>query len=225
MTALAMASESINSLVDIAKERLRWRSTAWMIGLSLIVVASIISSLSYTAKADGEVDRRFEAKLALFGEQAQRISQLQRLKSQAAIFAAQAALDASMIDAAPRSRALAEVDNALMPGIRLMGIALDVQMQSSQGDAPSTSTSAPADGAANLLRIKGIASDESAVSGFVARLGKSPWFHGLQVLPVAASWASGAETRTFEVQAVFGESAAAVRSGKLAMAQTGTGSK
>jgi len=202
MTTINLATDSLRGFGEIANTRFQWRGRSWMIGLLLIIIASIVSSLSYTAKADRDVDRQFAAKLNLYREQGQRISELESLQSEEVNLAAQAVIDASLIDAVPFSRLLAEVDSALVGGVRLLGITLDAVPQPAQGLATSSSMSAGVS-AQRILDINGEGSDDSQISRFIARLGKSPWFDSVKVLPDATPSASTLPRR-FQVQLTLG---------------------
>jgi Tfp pilus assembly protein PilN len=155
-----------------------------MIVMLLIVAASIASSLSYTANADREINRQYETRLTLYREQAARVRLAEQRKDQGVAVAAKAAFDASLLDAVPPSRALAEVFNAVPAGARLTGISLE--------------RSAASHGAA-LVHIHGMAQTDSQISQFVARLNKSSWFGGVQLLPGNAARAP----RKFEITATI----------------------
>jgi Tfp pilus assembly protein PilN len=204
MTAFAITHDSVDSGLRSATPRARWKSSASTIGLLAVVSASIVSSLSYTARADRDVNRQYSAKLATYRQQAGRISQFERLRSQAVAFATQAALDSSLIDAVPASRALAEVDNALLPGVRLVGINLDSEAQAQAPLAP-----------AKTLEIKGVAPNQSDIAQFVARLSKSPLLQAIHLIPAAANSANKSAPQNFEVQASFGSGANVLQANAL----------
>jgi Tfp pilus assembly protein PilN len=189
MTALTSLFTSIGDYAGVDQDPPRWRSSAWMIALMLTVIASIISSLSYTATADREINRQFDSKLQLYRQAADRIGRSEKMKNQGMMLAAQAAVDASLIDAVPRSRALAEVSNAMSAGVRIEQISL------APADTKSTT--------ANLLQIRGVAAGESQLSGFVTRLSKSQWMRAV-VLRSSKTDASDQKARQeFELTATF----------------------
>jgi len=194
MTALGTATNSISELLTIVQARKPWRSHAGMIAMCVIVAASIGSSLSYTVKADREIDLQFQNKLALYREQAERISEAEQSRNQAVVLARQAAVDATLIDKLPRSRALAEVSNAVPTGVRLLAISLDSDLQPTQPSAVP--------GVARYLHIHGVATTDAALSQFVNRLGQSAGVHGVNVVP------STGNVHRFEVAATFGEAEA-----------------
>ena len=191
MTALATATNSISELLTLVQDRKPWRLHAGMIAMLVIVIASIGSSLSYTIKADHDMDRQFESKLAVYREQAERISQAEQSKNEALALAKQAAVDATLSDVLPRSRALAEVSTATPAGMRLIAISLASDSQSDQ------SVALP--GVARYLRIRGAAVSDAQLSQFLNRLSKSPWVHGVNVLPRTG------DAHQFEVAATFAE--------------------
>jgi Tfp pilus assembly protein PilN len=173
------------------------RSSVWMIALMVIVIASIISSLSYTAAADREMSRQFDAKLGHYREAAERIDQARLIKNQGILLAAQAAFDASLIDAVPRSRALAEVSNAVSAGVRIEQISL----------APAE----PSSSTANLLQIKGVAVGESQLSSFVARLSKSQWMRAVVLRSGRMKVSDPKSPRNFELTATFDDQSVAAK--------------
>ena len=188
MTALSTATHSISELLTLVQDRKPWRSHAGMTAMLVIVVASIASSLSYTVKADLDMDRQFENKLAVYREQAERISEAEQSKNEALALARQATIDATLLDVLPRSRALAEISNATPAGMRLIAISL------APSEQPST---LPA--VARGLHIRGTALSDAQLAQFVSRLSQSPWVHGVNVLP----WTG--DVHQFEVAATFGE--------------------
>jgi Tfp pilus assembly protein PilN len=213
MTALSTATESIGGFLDSDRLRSRWRSTPWiMIGTLLIVLASIASSLSYTAREDSEVNREFAAKLTLYQDQAQRIGRFESLKHNETDLAAQAALDAALVDVVPPSRALAEVANALTAGVRLVDVSLSASAQYiGGGTAQLVGMETPGDVPANLLRIKGVALSNAQIWQFQSSLGKSAWLHGVNLAPSGGGQASGIGPRQFEMTAIFDKDAGAKR--------------
>jgi len=186
MTALASRADSIGAFFGSERARTLWRSNLWMILMLLIVGASIASSLSYTARADREINQQYEAKLALCREQAERIRVAEQRKDQGIALAAKAAIDASLVDALPPSRALAEVFNSAPVGTRLVRLSLDPKADS---DALAS------------VHIQGAAQTDVQISGFVARLAKLPWFTGVQLLPAGAK--TPGTPRQFAITAIF----------------------
>jgi Tfp pilus assembly protein PilN len=211
MQALNTMNDSLGGLLAVAKKRLGWRSNARMIALLVFVVASIVTSLSYTAAADRTIDSQFDAKLVQYRQQAKRIEDIEQMKIQEASFASQVATDASMIDIVPRSRALAEVSNAISPGVRLVGISLDAGDQADSRGMKTTAllpTSLPAslgEGVAKNLRLRGVAGSDAQIAEFVARLVKSSSLHSVRLVSTAAEPAGGKNERRFEITAVFGQ--------------------
>ena len=189
MTALASATSSVNELLALVQERKPWRSHAGMTAMLVVVVASIASSLSYTVRADRDVDQQFQNKLSLYREEAQRISAAEQSKEEALALAREATIDATLADALPRSRAIAEVSNATPAGVRLTAISLDSDPQSAQpSDTP---------GVARYLHIQGIATTDAQLSQFVIKLSKSHWLQGVNVLKHKG------EVHQFEIAAIF----------------------
>ena len=129
MTALASATSSVNELLALVQERKPWRSHAGMTAMLVVVVASIASSLSYTVRADRDIDRQLQSKLSIYREEAGRISAAEQSKNEAMALAHEATIDATLADALPRSRAIAEVCNATRGGVRLTAISLDSDPQ------------------------------------------------------------------------------------------------
>jgi Tfp pilus assembly protein PilN len=115
-----------------------------------------------------------------------------------------------MVDAVPRSRALAEVSNAAPAGIRLVAISLDAEPRVSQSNpSPAElSQACAAGGIARFLYVEGVASGDTQVSQFVTRLSKSPWLHEVRQLSGDAASARSTGPRKFEVAATFEEQTA-----------------
>jgi Tfp pilus assembly protein PilN len=203
MTALGTMNDSLGGFLAVAKDRLGWRSNARMIALLVTVIAWIITSLSYTTAADQAINSQFNAELSQYREQARRIDDIEQLKCQEIGFASQAALDASMIDIVPRSRALAEVSNAILPGVRLVGISLDAEDQLGVSDGKRVSS--PAEGVAKNLHVSGVAEDDAQIAQFVSRLGKSSSLHSVKLVSTAVELLAGKNQRRFEITADFGQ--------------------
>jgi Tfp pilus assembly protein PilN len=186
MTALATRADSIVAIFGTERARTLWRSNLWMILMLVTVAASIGSSLSYTARADREINQQYEAKLALCRQQAERIRLAEQQKDQGMTLAAKAAIDASLVDAPPRSRALAEMFNSAPLGIRLVSLSID-----QQADLDALS----------LVHLKGVVQTEAQLSQFVSRLAKSAWFGEVRLLPEGGN--APAAPRQFEITASF----------------------
>jgi Tfp pilus assembly protein PilN len=184
MTALATRADSIFAFFGAERSRALWRSNLWMILVLVIVGASIGSSLSYTARADREINQQYEARLARYRQQAERIRVAQQRQQQGIALANKAAIDASLRDALPRSRALAEVFNSAPSGMRLSGLSIN-----QKADADT------------LVHLQGVAQTDEQISQFAESLAKSPWFGGVQLLPAGAQ--APGSPRAFEITAIF----------------------
>jgi hypothetical protein len=203
MTALAIGTDSIDGLRESEQERAGWRSLAWMTVVVLIVIASIVSSLSYTARADGEVDRQLKATLSLYHSQAVRSSQVEQLKNQEIGIAAQATIDASLVDAVPQSRLLAEISNALPAGLRLAEVSLNSESPGSGPEAAPVSPGARTDVPANIVSIRGVALNDDQVAQFVKGLSNPATLKGVELLSRPGNRASEKGPREFELAAIL----------------------
>jgi Tfp pilus assembly protein PilN len=190
MTAFATMNESLAGALEIAKERLRWRSHAKMFALLVIVMASIVSSLSYTASADRDVNRQYETALSRYREQARQISELEKIAALETGIASMAANDAAMIDVVPRSRLLAEIARSMSLGVRLTAVSLD----SGEPDAS---------GAGNNVLLSGVAASDGQVAKLAAKLERDPDLHFVKLVSIGANPSSVKEPRKFEIAAVF----------------------
>ncbi len=160
MSAFTLASDALDGLPAGWRVSLGWKPMPWLTSaLLLVVLASIALALATTARADADLNRRYQTALAEYRTQANQIQVLNGLAMEESKIAETAATDASLLDASPRSRVLADAANAAGAGVRLTALSIGEEGDHSTGvDVGVT--------------VQGIAQSEQQATSFVAALAR-----------------------------------------------------
>jgi Tfp pilus assembly protein PilN len=161
-------------------------------GLFVIVLTSIGSAFTYSERSNRDIDKQYDAKLREFTAEAQRIHQADMMQEKQRTMSRQAELAASLLEKVPRSFLIAEITNAMPPGVSLTEFNLESKVHQNPTVAARTNMSAfeqkkaadakKAAAGENpdvkvydvAMRIHGIAPTDVQVAEFIRKLNASP---------------------------------------------------
>jgi Tfp pilus assembly protein PilN len=196
MTAMGMGSDSIGDLINFDQPRARYRWSAWVIATSAMAVVFIAASVSYTVREDRACDRQYEATLSRYHVHALRVQQIEQIAGREIAIAAQATIEATTVEGASPSLALADISSAVSPGVRLSNVSFEGSARASAGDAIVQPR-------ASVLRITGVAASDTELLNFVARLASSGRLHRIEVIQSSTNEGDRSGERRFELAASF----------------------
>src|SRR5690349_8955753 len=110
---------------DYLERKQRRRSNVICAGLFVIVLAAVCAAFVLRERVTRTLIAKHENVKRQYEEAAKRLEQVQQMQEKQKRMAHQAELTASLIERVPRSFVLAEVTNALPPGVSLLDMTLD----------------------------------------------------------------------------------------------------
>lgn len=110
---------------DYLERKSQRRTNAICAGLFLVTLVAIGSTFHFSERSNRDVDKTYDAKLREFTAEAKRIQQAEQMQEKQRTMARQAELAASLLEKVPRSFILAEITNAMPPGVSLMDFVLE----------------------------------------------------------------------------------------------------
>jgi Tfp pilus assembly protein PilN len=110
---------------DYLERKAQRRTNAICAGLFLVTLMAIGSTFHFSERSNRDVDKTYDAKLKEFTAEAKRIQQAEQMQEKQRTMARQAELAASLLEKVPRSFILAEITNAMPPGVSLMDFILE----------------------------------------------------------------------------------------------------
>jgi hypothetical protein len=110
---------------DYLERKGQRRTNVICAGLFLITLTAIGGTFHFSERSNRDVERTYDSKLKEFTAEAQRIKQAEQMQEKQRTMARQAELAASLLEKVPRSFLLAEVTNAMPPGVSLMDFVLE----------------------------------------------------------------------------------------------------
>jgi hypothetical protein len=179
---------------DYLERKAQRRSNALCAGLFLIVMLGMGSAFALTDRSLRGIEGDYARVDKEFNEAAVRIQQVQQMQDKQRRMAYQADLTASLLEKVPRSYLVAEVTNAMPPGVSLLDFALDSKVKSvAQGDQQTQAAFQKKKAAAaakpgenkpeppkfqpkaldTTLKVSGIADSDVQVAQFINRLSRS----------------------------------------------------
>ncbi|MDP9172609.1 MAG: PilN domain-containing protein [Planctomycetota bacterium] len=174
---------------DYLDRKAQRRSNVMCALLAVIVIGTIGAAFTVTERMNRTVDDENAAVTAQYTEAAKEITQVQQLQTKQRQMAHEAELSASLLEKVPRSTILAEITNALPPGVSLLDFVLDAKRRPPAVPTPDKMKSilppngmAVADSAPVLaepmeydvtLKLTGIADTDVQVSSFISQLSHS----------------------------------------------------
>jgi len=116
----------LSFLPDDYLERKAQRRTNFICaGLFLVTLTAIGGTFHFSERSNRDVEKTYDGKLKEFTAEAQRIQQAEQMQEKQRTMARQAELAASLLEKVPRSFVLAEITNAMPPGVSLMDFVLE----------------------------------------------------------------------------------------------------
>ncbi|MBC8108953.1 MAG: PilN domain-containing protein [Anaerolineae bacterium] len=110
---------------DYLERKAQRRTNAICAGLFLVTLIAIGSTFHFSERSNRDVDKTYDLKLREFTAEAKRIQQAEQMQEKQRTMARQAELAASLLEKVPRSFILAEITNAMPPGVSLMDFVLE----------------------------------------------------------------------------------------------------
>ena len=207
---------------DYLERKAQRRTNAICATLFLIVMTAIGSAFTYTEKAMRQAEQQHDAIEKHYTDAAKRIEQFQQLQEKQRTMAMQAELTSSLLEKVPRSFLLAEITNAMPPGVSL----LDLSLESRKRIAPAAPTksafeakksAAAAGGAANKkkgnaqpgseaklydvsIKITGVAATDVQVAQFITRLNQSTLVRDVNLVVSEQFMGEGESLRKFQIE-------------------------
>src|SRR5687768_4071300 len=215
---------------DYLERKAQRRTNAICATLFLVVMVAIGSAFTYTEKAMREAERQHDDVERKYTEAAKRIEQVTQLQEKQRTMAMQAELTASLLEKVPRSFLLAEVTNAMPPGVSLLDLMLESKRRHTAAPEKTTSGGAknaferktPAakkkgqSGAAQQsearvfdvsVKVTGVASTDVQVAQFITRLNQSPLLKDVNLVISDEYKDSEEAMRKFQIEMVVNPSA------------------
>ncbi len=177
---------------DYLERKAQRRTNAICATLFLVVMVAIGSAFTFTERSMRDAEKEHNTVERKFTEAAKRIEQVQQMQEKQRTMAMQAELTASLLEKVPRSFLLAEITNAMPPGVTLLDLSLESRRQAPPTSGGNKSTfeskkSATADAKKKAaaaaqseariydvsVKVTGIASTDVQVAQFITRLNQS----------------------------------------------------
>jgi Tfp pilus assembly protein PilN len=205
---------------DYLERKAQRRTNAICATLFLIVMSAIGSAFTYTEKAMRLAEQQHDAIEKHYTDAAKRIEQFQQLQEKQRTMAMQAELTGSLLEKVPRSFLLAEVTNAMPPGVSL----LDLNLESRKRSAPAAAaapksafeakkssagkkkgnTNAQPGSEAKLydvsIKITGVAGTDVQVAQFITRLNQSQLVRDVNLVVSEEFDGDGEALRRFQIE-------------------------
>ncbi len=121
---------------DYLERKAQRRTNVVCAGLFLVVLIGIGSAFSFSERLNRDVDKTYDAKMKEFTSEAKRIRQAEKMQDKQRTMARQAELAASLLEKVPRSFILAEITNAMPPGVSLVEFNLESKLRNAKPVAP-----------------------------------------------------------------------------------------
>jgi hypothetical protein len=116
----------LSFLPDDYLERKAQRRTNFICaGLFIVTLTAIGGTFHFSERSNRDVEKTYDSKLKEFTAEAQRIQQAEQMQEKQRTMARQAELAASLLEKVPRSFVLAEITNAMPPGVSLVDFVLE----------------------------------------------------------------------------------------------------
>jgi Tfp pilus assembly protein PilN len=160
----------------------RRRANLICAGLFLIVVVAIGAAYALTNRSLHNIEREHDAVQRQYADAANRIEQVKQLEQKQQIISRQAELAASLLEKVPRSNLLAEITNALPPGVSLVDLSLASRDRPAPPPPPRDPDATVGSEKKNepqpklydiSLNLTGVAADDVQVAQFIRNLSSS----------------------------------------------------
>ncbi|CAN5620261.1 hypothetical protein BH09PLA1_BH09PLA1_26360 [soil metagenome] len=210
---------------DYLERKAQRRTNAICAGLFIVTLCAIGSTFHFSERSNRDVDKTYDMKLREFTAEAKRIQQAEQMQEKQRTMARQAELAASLLEKVPRSFILAEITNAMPPGVSLMDFTLESKKraiappvnaaagtafeQRKQTEAQKKANAAAAAANQHLAEMKvfdvgmkltGVAPTDVQVAQFIRRLGSSKLLKDVNMVITDEFTQDGEPMRKFVVE-------------------------
>jgi Tfp pilus assembly protein PilN len=204
---------------DYLERKAQRRTNAICATLFLVVMVAIGSAFTFTERSMRDAEREHNAIERKFTEAAKRIEQVQQMQEKQRTMAMQAELTASLLEKVPRSFLLAEVTNAMPPGVTLLDLNLESRRHSAPTSPGNKSTfeskkSATADAKKKAaaaaqseakvydvnVKITGVAGTDVQVAQFITRLNQSTLVRDVNLVVSEEFKSEDGPVRKFQIE-------------------------
>ncbi len=206
---------------DYLDRKRRRRTNAICAALFAVVMVACGSAFLITERNLRAAEKRHDDVERQYAEAARRIQQVQQMQEKQRTMAQQAELTAALLEKAPRSFILAELTNALPPGVSLLDFGMESKRQSS-GQAPAGRTvfeqrkaamearqngaAVPAAGPVKFdisMKLTGIASTDVQVAQYMGKLGRSDLLDEVNLLVTEEFKHGDEKLRKFQIEMIL----------------------
>ena len=212
---------------DYLERKAQRRTNVICAGLFLVTLSAIGGTFHFSERSNRDVERTYDKKLKEFTAEAQRIQQADQMQEKQRTMARQAELAASLLEKVPRSFVLAEITNAMPPGVSLMDFVLEskkknmVPVVSSVGATAfenrkneAQKKAAAAAAAVNQqlaemkvydvgMKLTGVAPTDVQVAQFIRKLNNSKMFKDVNLVITDEYLQDGEPMRKFIVECML----------------------
>ncbi len=213
---------------DYLERKAQRRTNLICAGLFLVTLTAIGGTFHFSERSNRDVERNYDKKLKEFTAEAQRIQQADQMQEKQRTMARQAELAASLLEKVPRSFILAEITNAMPPGVSLMDFVLESKKKnmaapvaSSGATAFESRKQAQANKKANAeakaindqlaemkvydvgMKLTGIAPTDVQVAQFIRKLNVSKMFKDVNLVITDEFVQDGEPMRKFTVECML----------------------
>jgi Tfp pilus assembly protein PilN len=219
-----MSSPSqLSFLPDDYLERKAQRRTNVVCAILFLIVATAIGgAFMLSDKALKEARQRNAEASVKYSEAARPIQQFQQLQEKQRTMAHQAELTSSLLEKVPRSFLLAELTNAMPPGVSLIEMKLDSRRRAAPAPPPKSAFEQKREAAAGIkqasapppvrqydvaVKLIGMASTDVQVAQFISKLNGSPMLKDVNLI-ISDEYATVDEKlRKFEIELMLNPAA------------------
>jgi len=206
---------------DYLEGKQRRRANALCGGLAVVVLAVIGSTFWHTESSMKQLQKRQAAVDVQYTEAAQRIDQVNQMRTKQQQVVRRAELAATLLEKIPRSNVLAEYTNSLPPGVSLLDLSLESKERASTV-IPDAKTAfeqkkAQMDGKAAAppapktydvyLKVSGIAGTDVQVAQFISKMNASKLMQEVNLLISDTFEYQGQTLRRFQIEMMLNPSA------------------
>jgi len=201
---------------DYLERKSQRRTNVICAGLFLVVTVAIGGAFAFSDKALKKArDENADASLK-YSEAARPIQQFQQLQEKQRTMAHQAELTSSLLEKVPRSFLLAELTNAMPPGVSLIEMKLDSKRRAVPAPPPKSAFEQKREAASGVVKeapapppvrqydvevkLTGMASTDVQVAQFISKLNGSPMLKDVNLV-ISDEFATQEERlRKFEIE-------------------------
>jgi Tfp pilus assembly protein PilN len=206
---------------DYLEGKQRRRANALCGGLAVVVLGVIGATFWQTEKSMKTLQKRQAAVDVQYTEAAERIEQVNQMRSKQQQVVRRAELAATLLEKIPRSNVLAEYTNSLPPGVSLLDLTLESKervgpviadsksaFEQKKAQLESKPTAAPAPKPYDVyLKVSGIAGTDVQVAQFISKMNASKLMQDVNLLISDTFEYQGQTLRRFQIEMMLNPSA------------------